>query len=155
MSSDAPDASDSFDLRVWVSTIEYEEIHAVQAGLVFFGLAALASSVALLAAGVALLLWAWGIRSSPYRSTKTGDKKTVEELEEVVGDDSSDGKMKGLVAKYLVQIRHEPHYFTTGAVVGDIVGRTIHRLVFDVWPDHHTELGDVVEMLMGSPMVIL
>lgn len=155
MSDGGPDASDGFDPRRWLTSLTYEEIHAIVPGVAIFCLSAVAASVALLSSGLALLLWAWGIRISPYRDTRTGDRKTIAELEDVAADESSDGKLSGMVAKYLVQIRHEPHYFTAGAVAGDGLGRLGHYWLFGTWPTHYEKLPEIIEALVPIAPALL
>lgn len=151
---DSPEADEPFRLRRWRSTLTYEELHAAGIGAALFGLAATAASEALLAAALAVLLWAWGIRASPYRDTRTGARKASFPAADDVADDAADGESVGIVAKYLAQIRNEALYFTVGGFAGDGVGRLAHLWFFGSWPDHYEALPRLIETLAPMPAIV-
>lgn len=132
------DPGSGFDPRRWVSNITYEEIHAFQIGAVIFALAAIADSPHILAVGLSILLWALGIRSSPYRKTRDGEKKSQQK------------KSSGMAKKLLGQIRRETHYYAAGAVAGDRAGWIAYQWLFNTAPDHYEQIPEIVRMLTAG-----
>ena len=137
------DTSGSFSVDEWLALWSYEKIHATIYGFVYAFLAATLSSGYILSVGAAVLLWALGIRSSPHRVTKTGDKKP-----EHVKERTRDGKAYGLSAQLLAEIRHKPHYFLGGAVAGDRVGWLVHYWLYGVGPDHYEKIPQIAEAII-------
>lgn len=150
MSDDGFDSSRPFDVREWLSLLSYEKIHALQYGFVIMLLAAWASSPTVLAAFVAVSLWAVGIRSSPYRFTSSGEKKrkVVEEDGEMVEEDADGVKLK-FPKQVLKEIRNKVHYFWFGGLVGDRAGYFTHVMLYETEPDHYAQLPEIVRLLVG------
>lgn len=134
------DASESFDLRKWVRTISYEKIHATAYGAFLLFVAAMASSAYVLAGFVSIALWALGVRSSPFRYTVSGDPKF---------DGEQELKPHKKIFK---EIRHKPHYFLGGGVVGEGIGRLAYYVVHGSQPDHWAQLPEIVSRLMLGVM---
>lgn len=159
MSDDEFDTSEGFDLSTWLSLWSYEKFHSIGIGAGLAFLAAVSASAYLLGAYLAILFWALGIRGSPFRSTRTGDKCDEDgdaehhdapgDLEEVVAE-RSDDHGSGMHAQLLAEIRRKPHYYGIGGLLGDRFGYGVYYLIHGVGPEHYEHLPDVVRLLLGG-----
>lgn len=152
------DADEPFEFRRWARSVTYEKVHAAVYGAFLLFIAALASSAYVLGGFVAIVLWALGVRASPFRYTQSGDKKVVYRDEDVhpklrdsdvvvrvTGDDEA-AKLKPH-KKVFMEIRHKPHYFIGGGAVGEAAGRVGYYLLHGTQPDHWEHLPEIVARL--------
>lgn len=144
--NDEFDTSEAFDLEAWLGTFSYEKAHAIYYGFLFAFIAAVAASAYVLAIGIGILMWAMGIRASPYRETKTGDKCDASE-------DERDPRKQGLTKQLLMEIRHKPHYYVGGLIVGDRAGYATHWFLTGAAPDHYRHLPEMLELFV--PMILI
>lgn len=152
MTDDTPVARQPVTLRGFFRNFTWEKGHALTYGATLLFLAAAAASVYVFAGFVAIVLWALGIRSSPYRHSHTGDKKRdpIEGDLHELDPETAVEYIESLPVhrKVLLEIRHKPHYFIGGGVVGDRLGYVFHYLVHGVPPDHYSDIPEIVSMLV-------
>lgn len=139
-SEETPKARESVSPGGFVDNFTWEKGHAVTYGMFLLFVAAMASSVYVLAGFVSIALWALGVRGSPFRYTQSGDPKACHD------DERGDLKPH---KKIFREIRHKPHYFIGGGAVGDVCGRVGYWLLHGTQPDHWEHLPEVVGGLFG------